>query len=102
MKLINSLQNKPRCVRIQILWISVVLVMIIIFFLWLIYLKSSLRFSEFDQQPPTQEEEKSIPSLFGTLKEDFLFLGKNLQAGVWGLIKSSEKKPKFEVEIIKP
>jgi len=102
MKLINNLQNKPRCVRIQILWISVVLVMIIIFFLWLIYLKSSLRFSEFDQQSPTQEEEKSIPSLFGTLKEDFLFLGKNLQAEVWDLIKSSEKKPKFEIEIIKP
>lgn len=98
MNFIEELQNKPRFIRIQILWISVILVMSIIIFIWLVLLKSSLEFSEIKQGP--LEKQQSIPSLFGTIKEDFSILRKSLQAGVKEIIGSSQE-PEFEVEIIK-
>ncbi|GAG35166.1 unnamed protein product, partial [marine sediment metagenome] len=42
MNFIKQLQNKPHYIRIQILWISVILVMAIVFSLWIICLKTSL------------------------------------------------------------
>ena len=98
MNFIEELQNKPRFIRIQILWISVILVMSIIIFIWLVLLKSSLEFSEIEQG--SLEKQQSVPSLFGTIKEDFSILKKSLQAGVKEIIGSSQK-PEFEVEIIK-
>lgn len=102
MNFIKRLQNKPYYVRVQIFWISVVLVMAIIVILWLVFLKSSLEFSEIKQEPiqePTKEE-KSIPSLFSSLKEDFSVFKKTLQAGVKGIFESSleDNKEQFEFE----
>jgi len=102
MNFIKKLQNRPRYVRIQILWISVVLVMVIIFSLWTVYLKLSLRASESEQKLQAQTEGQSIPSLFDTLKEDFSILKNNLQAGVGNLIGGSKEDSRLEVEIIKP
>ncbi len=97
MNFVEKLQNKPRFIRIQVLWISVILVMIIIISIWLVHLKSSLRFSESDQG---QAQERSIPSLFGTIKEDFSILKKSLQAGVMRIVGGSEEEEiEFEVEI---
>lgn len=95
MNFIEKLQSKPRYIRVQVLWISVILVMFVVFSFWLIYLKSSLG--------PSQETQKkeSIPSLFGTIKEDLSFLKENLQAQVKGVIGEREEQSKFEVEIIK-
>lgn len=101
MNFIEKLQNKPRFIRIQILWVTVALIMIIIVSLWLVYLKSSLRFSSATQEFQPQIQGQSAPSLFGAIKEDFLFLKKSLQARVEGIINSNEEGNKFEVEIIR-
>lgn len=99
MSFIKKLQNKPRYIRVQVLWISVILIMSIIVFIWLIFLNYSLKNSESKQK--SLEAKHSTPSLFGTLKEDFSFFKKNLQAGVRKIIESSNKETEFEVEIIK-
>ena len=89
MNFIEKLQNKPRHLRVQMLWISVILVMSIILFFWLISLNYSFKSSE------------TVPSLFGTLKEDFSLFKKSLQAGIKGIMEVNEEKADFEVEIIK-
>jgi len=104
MSFIERLQNKPRFIRVQILWMSVILVMTIIFFSWLVYLKSSLQFSESNQasQAQIEEQENSVPSLFDTIKGDFSLLGKVLRKGIKGTIEYDGKENNFEIEIIKP
>ena len=102
MGFIENLQNRPRFIRIQILWISVILIMVIIVSLWLVYLKSSLQSSESSQKSQTQVQEQPIPSLFSTLREDFSLLKNSLQAQIKGIIGDNEKENKFEVEILKP
>lgn len=98
MNFIERLQNKPRHIRVQMLWISVILVMSIILFFWLISLNYSFKSSELEQTLP---EEKTVPSLFGTLKEDFSLFKKSLQAGIKGMLEVGKKEADFEVEIIK-
>lgn len=90
MNFIEKLQNKSHFVRIQILWISVALVMIIIISFWLIHLKSFLQSSESKQEDP-------MPSLFGTIKEDFSIL----QAQAKKIFDNNKKQNLFEVKIIK-
>jgi hypothetical protein len=63
--------------------------MSIIFFFWLISLNYSFKSSE------------DVPSLFGTLKEDFSLFKKSLQAGIKGIMEVGKKEADFEVEIIK-
>ena len=100
MNFIERLQNKPRYIRVQIFLISVILVMTVIIFTWLFFLKSSLESSNITQEP--SREEQSIPSLFNTLKEDFSILKKNLKAEIKGVLEINEDEKEFEVEIIKP
>lgn len=98
MNFIENLQNKPRYIRVQIFWISVVLIMSIIIFFWLVSLNYSLGGSKSEQEAGKE----SIPSLFNTLKEDFSLFKKSLQAGIKGVIEiGKEKEPDFEVEILK-
>ena len=99
MNFIEWLHNKPRFVRIQILWISVILTMTIIFFFWLVYLKSSLQLSSLQDNTL---QEQAIPSLFGTIREDFSFFKKNLQAEINEALKRGKEEKDFDVEIIKP
>lgn len=101
MNFVEKLQSKPRFIRIQILWISVVLAMIIIIFFWLVCSKLSLQSSESNQE---QAQKQSIPSLFGTIKEDFSILKKSLQAGVMEILGESKSKEEieFEAEIWNP
>ena len=102
MSFIEKLQNKSRLVRIQILWVSVILVMSLTFITWLSFLNRSIPASI--QEKPVQEEETAnIPSLFGTLKEDFSSLKTLLQATVKEMTESGEKgeESEFEFEIIK-
>lgn len=102
MNFIEKLQNKPRFMRIQILWISVILIMIIIISLWSVYLKSSLQLSNANQKSQSQLQGQTAPSLFNTIREDFLFFKKSLQAKIGGIINSNEEGNKFEVEILEP
>jgi len=99
MKFLKKLQTKPRYIRIQILWISVILIMLIIFSLWTVYLKSSLSYAE--EKTKQEIEKQSVPSLFSSLKNDFSLLKNKLKAGVNGIIQKQESGNKFEVEIIK-
>lgn len=101
MNFIEKLQNKPHYIRVQIFWISVILAMAIIIFIWLIFLKSSLELSEVKQEPVVKEEE-SVPSLLGTLKEDFSIFAKTLQAGIKGILESGQKEIEFEAGIRSP
>lgn len=98
MNFIEKLQNKPRFLRVQILWISVVLVMIVIFFAWTVYLKSILTESNNKQ---TKEEGQSLPSIFGIISKDFSLLKQSVQAQFNGILKNNEEQ-KFEIEITTP
>ncbi len=100
MKFIEKLQNKPRFIRVQILWISVILTMIVIVSIWLSLLKFSLGVIGIETE--ISQEKQSVPALFTTLKQDFSLLKKNLQAGVEEMVRKKEKEGNFEVEITKP
>lgn len=103
MNFIEKLQNKPRYIRIQILWISVILVMFIIISIWLTRLGSTLNSIGANQKPQIEEQKQSIPSLFGTIKEDFSLLKKSLETGFEQIIGKEEAgEQKFEVEILNP
>lgn len=98
--IIEKLQNKPRYIRVQILWIAVILTMTVIILIWLSLLKSSL--GTIEVETGISQEEQSIPALFTTLKKDFSLLKRTLQTGVGGIMGEKEKESEFEVEIIKP
>lgn len=66
-KLVKKVQDKPSYIRVQILWVSVTIAMIVIFSLWLINMKSNV-ISSFDKTEK-QIEETKLPSLFSSLKE---------------------------------
>lgn len=101
MSFIEKLQNKPRFVRVQILLISVIFTMIIIFSCWLHFLRISLSAPAPNEE--SQKENQSIPSLFGTIRDDFNFLKNNIEAEVNGIMKNGNKeKTNFEVEITTP
>ena len=74
MDFLEKLQNKPRYIRLQILWLSVAVFMFIIVSFWVTSLRYSLSVkvekSETTEQisQSTKELKKEIPSLMGTLK----------------------------------
>ncbi len=98
---IGQLQDKPYHVRIQILWISVILTMVIIVTLWLFYLQAHVLSSEPPQESSSTEIQQ-IPSLFGSIKNDFLLLADKLQAKIKDISGTDNGKQNFEVEIIRP
>lgn len=98
MNFIDKLQNKPRFLRVQILWISVVLVMIVIFFTWTVYLKSILTESNYKQ---TKEEGQSLPSIFSIISKDFSLLKQSVKAQFNDILKNSGEQ-KLEIEITTP
>ncbi len=97
MSFVEKLQNKPRFIRVQIMWISAIFVMVIIVFCWLTFFKASL----LAQKPSNEiQEEQSIPSLFNTIADDFKLLKNSLQAEIKSI--NNGKNSNFEVEIVKP
>lgn len=98
MNFIEKLQNKPRFLRVQILWISVVLIMIVIFFAWTVYLKSVFTESNNLQ---TKEEGQSLPSIFGIISKDFSLLKQSVKAQFNGILKNKGEQ-KLEIEITTP
>ena len=100
MNFIERLQNKPHYIRVQILWIAVILTMVVITLIWLSLLNFSLGGISENEQNDSREKQ-SFPSLFTTIKEDFSLLKKSLQAGVEGIMGGKEKES-IEVEILKP
>jgi len=99
MNFIERLQNKSHYIRVQILWIAVILIMAVIILIWLSLLNFSLRLSE--NKESGSQGRQSFPSLFTTIKEDFSLLRKSLQARVEGIMGEKEKEG-MEVEIVKP
>ena len=63
---IQKLQNKPRYLRVQILWISVVLVMIIIISFWVGSLRNS--FPNTAEETKFKEITQELPSLKDAFK----------------------------------
>ncbi len=99
MQFLKKLQTKPRYVRVQILWISVILIMIIVFSFWVMHLNSSL--GSGPQKTKAELEKQSVPSLFSSLKNDILLIKEKLKASVRNTTDSQEPTNKFEIEIIK-
>lgn len=106
MSWLSKIQNKSRLVRIQILWLSVILTMIIVLALWLVFLSHSLSLSTAGQ-PDSQIVEKvneSIPSVWQTIKEDFSSLKEYLGAMVSqieSVDQNQSQNGELEFEIIK-
>jgi len=94
MNFLKKLQNKPKYIRIQILWISVILIMIIISFFWLSSLERNLSRSE----PKIINQEANTLSVFTVIKEDISLFAKKLKVQI---NKFKQGQPEFEVEIIK-
>lgn len=99
MSIIKKLQNKPRYIRIQVLWISVILIMVIISSLWLFFLNRSLGASKTEKK--SVEKENSVPSLFNTLKEDFSLLKDKLEAGIQS-VSGNNQEQNLETETMLP
>jgi len=73
LRLIEKIQNKPRSVRVQILWLSVYFCMFLIVSLWITSFKKSSNFSqnkeESDQASQILDQvKKGVPSLKETFK----------------------------------
>jgi len=101
MSFLDKIQDKPYYIRVQILWISVILTMIIIISAWLLYLQSNILSSEGQEKKSVESQKDQIPSLFSSIKNDFFLLKNKLQAGIKGFSGTNEDKG-FEVQIIKP
>ena len=103
MSFIKQLQNKPRRIKIKILWASVVIIMALVIFVWLIFLQYSLKTSIINkaiiQKAP---KEQSLPSLFGSLGNDISILKSSLFDAVRNLKGKKGNKRKFKVEIKYP
>ena len=97
MNFLKKLQNKPKYIRIQILWISVILVMIIISLFWLSGLERDLSCAK----PKITKQEASTLSVFTVIKDDISLFVKKIKAQISKFSNSQEDQPKFEVEIIK-
>lgn len=66
---IQKIQQKPRYIRLQILWLAVFICMFFIVFLWLISLNYSLPETAAEKtKSPLEEIKKEVPSLKETLK----------------------------------
>jgi len=68
LKVIEKIQNKPRSVRVQILWLSVFVCMFLIVSLWVVSLKKSSNFSQNKEESDQTDQildqvKKGVPSL---------------------------------------
>lgn len=75
---IKKIQQKPRSVRLFILWLSTALVMIMIIAIWLFSFSRSLHSGK------TKEEAKktNLPSLFESMRRDFSTFKQELEASL--------------------
>lgn len=83
---IEKLRKKPRFVRVQIMWVTVVMCMIVIFFVWFWSLNNDLKTAG---NPPVPQKD-----LFGNLtqvKEDIPSLWQNLSAGIGNVFNSTKE-----------
>lgn len=65
---IEKIQNKPRHIRVQILWFSISLAMFFVVSGWVVSLKHSLSLSESKSEVLKTEESKTSPSLIESFK----------------------------------
>jgi len=77
---IQKLQNKPRYLRVQILWLSVVLVMTIVVSLWVVSLKYS--FPE-----ANQKGESELTKSFEEIKQETSSLKEVFKASIGSFFK---------------
>ncbi len=96
MGFIKKIQNKSKHIRIQILWISVILFMVVILFFWLNSLERNLTGS----QGKPEKQESSLPSVFTVIKKDISVFVKKIKSQTSQIFDSQNNKSKFEVEIL--
>lgn len=102
---LEKLQNKPKHVRIFILWTSVVISMTLLFVLWTWSLggpqeKQSETISQLENQETKSftELKKEIPSLWQSLKASLSGLFESASEG----FEKQENQPKIEIESAEP
>jgi len=90
---IQKLQNKPHYLRVQILWLSVVLVMTIIISLWVVSLKYS--FPE-----ANQKEELELTKSFEEIKQKTPSLKEVFKASIGAFFKDDLDSKDIEEKFI--
>ncbi|NQV00781.1 MAG: hypothetical protein HQ537_01505 [Parcubacteria group bacterium] len=97
---LEKIQKKPRYVRIQILWLAVFVCMCLIFFLWVVSLKSSLMVADEVSQTST-ETKKETTSLKNAFKASIgAFFEKDLEEELEQ--SDNQIEPERKSEKIKP
>ena len=86
MNFIDKLQNKPRGVRVVIMWVSSAVVMIIIIIIWLFSFSKNV-----SNKNNNGLEQTKLPSLFETLKQDFSTLKQGLNANLKDIKSTTQK-----------
>jgi len=93
---VQKLQDKPRHIRVQILWLSVLVFMVIIFSLWIFSLKYSLSEVKEEKGP---EIKKELPSLKEAFKAS---IGSFFEKDIEITPTSPEVEVEKELKQIKP
>lgn len=83
---IEKLRQKPRYVRMQIMWLIVAVCMIFIFIVWLWSLGNEMNLAQ--TQTP---EQKGVLENLGQLKEDIPTLWQSLGAGISNVFNSVDE-----------
>ena len=68
LKVVEKIQNKPRSVRVQVLWLSVFICMFLIISLWIVSFKKSSNLSQSEEESDQTSQildqvKKGVPSL---------------------------------------
>lgn len=103
---IEKIQKKPRYVRIQILWLSVFISMVIIVSFWVVSLKQTFPATAENKEEPLKELKENIPTFRESLKASIggFFKKDNFEELLGDEIEKKEGQIEFEkgIEKIKP
>lgn len=97
MNLVEKLQNKPKYIRVQVLWVAVILFMIIVLFFWLSNMERNLAASK---KQENNDQKSSTPSVFNIIKKDISDFSKNLKSQTSQIFNSKNNNSQFEVEVL--
>lgn len=84
---IQRLQQKPRHIKVQIMWAVVIVCMVIIFIGWVWSLGGEMK-----STGSQASKEKGVPEGWGELKKDIPSLWQSLGAGIGNIFETAKEK----------
>ena len=93
--LLERIQNKPRHVRVKILWVSVCIAILAVGFIWVLDMKSS--FKNKGETLEISDTYKKLKDELPSIKDDLSSIGDNLKADLGEVISSEEQEEFNEV-----